>query len=128
MYRIGQKWQENQISVAREHLATAIAQGILSQEYARVQPVPASNRKVVLACVEGNHHALGLMMVADSFELMGWRVLNLGANMPTRSLVEMICEAPPDLVGLSVSLPHHFTAAHEVIAAMRNRLGEAAPG
>ena len=33
MYRIGQKWQENQISVAREHLATAIAQGILSQEY-----------------------------------------------------------------------------------------------
>ena len=127
MYGIGQKWQENRISVAREHLATAVAHAILAQEFAWVQPVAPSNRKIVLACVEGNQHALGLMMVADSFELQGWQVQNLGPNTPTRSLVDLVCETRPDMVGLSVSLPLHFPAAREAIAAMRDGLGESCP-
>jgi MerR family transcriptional regulator, light-induced transcriptional regulator len=124
LYGIGQRWQENRISVAREHLASSIAHEILTREYARVPLTPGSNRKVVLACVEENQHALGLVMIADAFELSGWEVCNLGANTPTRALVDLVAETQPDVVCLSVSLPFHYPAAREAIDSLRARLGK----
>ena len=115
LYRIGQKWQENRISVSREHLATAIAQSILARGYSQAQPVLPRYGRVVLACVAGNNHDLGLTMVADALEQEGWEVLNLGANNPTGSIVTLVRETGPQLVGFSVSLPQHFSAARETI-------------
>jgi methanogenic corrinoid protein MtbC1 len=116
LYRIGQKWQENRISVSREHLATAIAQSILARGYSRAQPAQPRHGRVVLAGIAGNYHALGLTMVADALELQGWEVFNLGANNPTESIVTLVRETGPKLVGLSVSLPRHFSAARKTIA------------
>ena len=127
MYRIGQKWQLNQVSVAREHLASSTAGAILAQELLRAVPSPSLNRKILLACVDGNQHALGLVMVADAFELSGWEVFNLGASTPSASLVDLVCETRPDVVGLSVSLPLHFPAARDAMAALRARLGRDCP-
>lgn len=115
LYRIGQRWQENKISVSREHLATAIAQGILARGYSHAQPAQPRKEKVVLACVAGNDHALGLTMVADALELDGWEVFNLSANNPTKSIVATVRETGSKLVGLSVALPRHFSAAREAI-------------
>ena len=100
LYRIGQKWQENRISVSREHLATAIAQSILARGYSHAQPVLPRNGKVVLACVAGNDHGvLGLTMVADALEQEGWEVFNLGANNPTGSIVTMVPRLAPSSSG-----------------------------
>ncbi len=128
LYRIGQKWQENRISVSREHLATAIAQSILARGFSRAQPAPPRHGRVVLACVAGNNHSLGLTMVADALELEGWEVLNLGANNPTESIVTLVGETGPKLVGLSVSLPQHFAAARETIQRLTAQGGEGRPG
>lgn len=126
-YRIGEAWQENKVSVAQEHIATTIAHSILAREFAHAQPEPRVNRKAVLACVEGNHHALGLQMVADAFELQGWEVRNIGANTPTSALVRFVREDDPHLVGLSAAMPHHLPAARGAIARLHSELGEACP-
>ncbi len=127
LYRIGQKWQENRISVSREHLASAIAQSILARGYSQAQPAPPRHGRVVLACVAGNNHALGLTMVADALELEGWEVFNLGANNPTESSVTMVRETGPKLVGLSVSLPRQFSAARETIHQLAAQGGAGRP-
>ena len=127
LYRIGQKWQENQISVSREHLATAIAQSILTRGYSNAQPATRRLGKVVLACVAGNDHALGLSMVADALELEGWEVFNLGANNPTESILTMVRETGSKLVGLSVCLPQHFSAARQVIQQLNGQPEEGRP-
>jgi MerR family transcriptional regulator, light-induced transcriptional regulator len=126
-YRIGEGWQENKVSIAQEHLATVIAHSMLAREFAHAQPEPRVDRKAVLACVEGNHHALGLQMVADAFELQGWEVRNIGANTPTSALVGFVREDDPHLVGLSAAMPHHLPAARAAIARLRSELGEACP-
>jgi len=123
LYDIGREWQENRVSVAQEHLATAITQTLLAREFARVEPAPPNGRKVVLACVPGNHHSLGLRMVSDAFELAGWDVRFLGADTPVPSLVALVRGERPDLVGLSVALPHQLAAAREAIAGL-NALAE----
>ncbi len=127
LYRIGQKWQENRISVSREHLAAAIALSILTRGYSHAQPAPPRNEGVVLACVAGNDHALGLTMVADALELEGWEVFNLGANNPTESIATMVSETGSRLVGLSVSLPRHFSAARETIHQLTAQGGAVRP-
>jgi MerR family transcriptional regulator, light-induced transcriptional regulator len=115
LYRIGQKWQCNQVSVAQEHLATAIAQAVMIQGLLNAQPATAIGRKILLACVQTNRHAVGLQMVADAFQLSGWSVNYLGADVPTTSLVSYAIDWKPDVIGLSVSLPHQLRYAKAVI-------------
>ena len=108
-------------------MATAIVQSVMTVGLLR-SPLPtAINKRVLLACVEGNNDAVGLRMVADAFQLSGWDVQYLGANVPTIALIKHIGEWKPDLVGLSVSFPQQLRVAKAVAAQMNARFGEARP-
>jgi methanogenic corrinoid protein MtbC1 len=127
LYLIGEKWQANQVSVAQEHLATAIVQAVMTVALLRSPPSAPTGKRVLLACVEGNHHALGLRMVADAFQLGGWDVQYLGANVPIPALLAQTAEWQPDLLGLSVSFPQQLRVVRTVIAEMQRRFGNARP-
>jgi methanogenic corrinoid protein MtbC1 len=119
MYEIGQRWQESRVSIAQEHLATAISQSLLAQAYATIEPAEPNGRKVLFACVEGNHHVLGLRMLSDNFELRGWNVQFLGADCPTRALVQQVDLFTPELLCLSVSLTQQIPIARRAIQHLR---------
>lgn len=123
LYGVGLKWQTNKVSVAQEHLATAIAQALMTQALEDVEVPPSNGRTVLLACVEGNTHALGLQMVADGFQLAGWGVQYLGANVPTADLLAHIDQLRPDLLGLSVSFAHQLSMVRTIIARLSASLG-----
>jgi methanogenic corrinoid protein MtbC1 len=127
LYNIGEKWQSNQVSVAQEHMATAIVESVMTVALLRSPPPEHNGKSVLLACVEGNHHAVGLRMVADSFMLSGWEVEYLGANVPTPALVQQVANWKPDVVGLSVSFAQQLGTVKTVIAAMTECLGIARP-
>jgi len=127
LYEVGQRWQHNRISVAQEHLATAICQTLLAGALLRVKPAPPRGQRVLFACVEGNFHCLGLRMVADAFELAGWDSAYLGADVPTIALFRQIESSRPDLVGLSVSLPQQVAVVRELIRMCRFELSERCP-
>jgi len=127
LYHIGEKWQLNQVSVAQEHMATAIVQSVMTAGLLRSSPAATIDKRVLLACVEGNIHAIGLRMVADAFQLAGWDVRYLGANMPTRSLVQHVRDWAPDLVGLSVSFAQQLRTVKEVIVLLDEQIGRSRP-
>lgn len=127
MYRIGEGWQTNQVTVAQEHIATAIVQSVMTIALLRsTLPAPISKR-VLLACVAGNHHTIGLRMVADSFQLAGWEIQYLGADVPTPSLIRQIADWSPDLVGLSLSFAQQMRVVKDIIAQLSGRFGPARP-
>lgn len=127
MAEVGERWQTNRITVAQEHLASAVLQTALARAAAVVPPDPPQRRRASFACVEGNFHAIGLRLVADSFQLAGWDVRYLGADVPTRDLLRHVHDAKPDLLGLSLSMPWHVAAARNVISATRREMGPASP-
>ena len=127
LHDIGERWQANQVSVAGEHLATAIAQSVMTIGLLRSSPPPMIGKRVLLACVAGNEHALGLRMVADAFQLGGWDVRYLGANVPTTAIIEHTAEWQADLVGLSVSFAQQLPIVKETIARLGARLGDDRP-
>lgn len=127
MYDVGRLWQQNRVSVAQEHLATAVSITVLAQQMASA-PVPSVNGlRALFACAAGNQHAMGLRMVANAFELDGWDSFFLGENVPASSIIAQVREIRPHLLGLSASLPQHLRTLRETIAALRSALGGDCP-
>jgi MerR family transcriptional regulator, light-induced transcriptional regulator len=118
-YEIGRLWQENHISVAQEHLATAISQLAMSHLYRHLPRDPSNGKMVMLSCVEGELHEVGARMAADFLEMAGFDVRFLGANVPSHHLVRMVREQTPDLLALSVTMTYHLPALRDAVAVVR---------
>ena len=127
LYNIGEKWQACEVTVSQEHLSTAIVEAVMTIGLLRSPPPILIGKRVLLACVAGNHHAIGLRMVCDAFQLAGWDVQYLGADVPTEALVGQVVEWKPDLLALSVSFAQHLPTVKEVITQVRARLGSTRP-
>jgi methanogenic corrinoid protein MtbC1/DNA-binding transcriptional regulator YhcF (GntR family) len=126
-YRVGELWQANQISVAREHLATAVTGSVLVEAAAAAPRAPSTGMRVLVACVEGELHDLGARMVADLLELDGFAVRFLGADVPTDSLLAMIDEERPHLLVLSVTMAERLAQLRAAVARLRQVHGSRVP-
>jgi MerR family transcriptional regulator, light-induced transcriptional regulator len=116
---IGRLWQENRISIAHEHMATAVSQRALVFLYERATPAPRTGKRIVMACVEGEQHELPARMLADHLELAGYDVAYLGANVPTDSLLAVVRGAPVDVVALSVTMSFNVGGLRGAVLALR---------
>ncbi len=125
---IGRLWQENEISVAEEHLATAITQIAMGRLYTEFcMATGRSGRTLLAACTETEKHEIGLRMICDLLELQGWDATYLGASVPPDSLVAMVLRDRPDVLALSASIAPHLPQLRSVIQAVRAATGEAVP-
>lgn len=126
MAEIGALWARGEIDVAQEHVATAIAHRVLVRLYDALHAaVPGSRERVVLAAVEGQHHTLGLRMVADVLEGAGFDVLYLGGNVPVKALGDFVARHRPALVGLTFRSCAGADHSHEALQALTRACPEA---
>jgi MerR family transcriptional regulator, light-induced transcriptional regulator len=118
LYDVGELWERGRISVGTEHLATAITESLLNLAYPRLFAQPRVGLSAVVACVANEYHQIGGKMVADLFELRGWRGYFLGANSPLCDVCALIREKQPEVIALSVtvafSLDSLLRAAEEI--------------
>lgn len=115
LYEVGRLWEQNQITVATEHMATAITEGILNEFYPEIIPEEYNGKKVVLTCVTNEEHQVGIKMVADIFELHGWESYFLGVGAPTSELIKFIKEHNPTYVAISLSVYFNHKTLNEMI-------------
>ncbi|MDP3615502.1 MAG: cobalamin-dependent protein, partial [Rubrivivax sp.] len=127
MYEVGRRWQENIVSVAQEHLATALSQTWMARARALATAAPDNGGRVLFACLAGNHHVMGLRMVADAFELDGWATHSAGPDTSLAALLAKVRQIRPHLVGFSVSLPQHLRGVRDAVAGLRAELGRDCP-
>ncbi len=124
---IGRLWQENRISIAQEHMATAISHVVLAHLYDRAPRADTNGKKVLVACVEGELHDLPARLAADALDLAGFEVRYLGASVPVHALLSMIDQVKPDLVALSVTMAFNAAALREAVARVRAHTGGRLP-
>lgn len=115
MYRIGKLWESNKISVAEEHLATAIVGRIMTALYPRFAVFEATKGKAIVSAVPNEFHEIGARMVADFMEMDGWDVTFLGANTPTRDFMDILKRQKPIVVALSVATVFNLERARQII-------------
>jgi DNA-binding transcriptional MerR regulator len=97
---IGQSWEDGHMSVATEHLASGYLRRRLLAWMASA-PAPRPIPPVVLACVPGEWHEGGLLMLGVLLRRRGVPVSYLGQNVPFIDLAAFIKETPPSVLVLT---------------------------
>lgn len=119
LYRVGERWENNQITVAEEHLATSVAEAVMNELFPQLVNKTRLKKRVMLACVENELHQVGVKMVADVFEMKGWDSFFLGTNVPVRDLVSYARKIRPDLFALSASIYFHMPVLQNMLSMIR---------
>ena len=125
LIEVGRLWETNTITVAQEHMATAVTQYVMAQVFDRIVPPDVSRGSAVLTGVPGEMHHIGPMMIADMLEAHGYRVQFLGSNVPVPAVVAAIRDARPDVLGISVTMMfnlHHVSRLIESVRALGHPL------
>ena len=119
MREIGRLWQENEMTVAEEHLATAITMSVMMRLSLHTVLRDGAPRLMIAACSETERHEIGLRMLCDLLDAEGWETVFLGPSVPAESLARMVRERRPDVVALSASIAPHLPQLRTTIAALR---------
>ncbi len=119
LYDVGELWEYNKISVATEHLASAIVEAILNELYSKIILQEKFNKTVIVACVENEFHQIGIKMISDIFEMNGWHTHFLGANTPTNELISFTKSIKPDMLAISLSIYFHLPILENMIQRIR---------
>ena len=117
---IGERWSTEDISVADQHLATAVAVRLVSRLGARFRRPGRSRGTIVFGAPRGELHSLPIAIVSDLVRLQGYDVLELGANVPPEAFVVSATRTPRLIcVGIGVTRPELLGSAQEVVDAVR---------
>lgn len=120
LVRLGDLWSRNKITIAEQHVATALAQSVLSALYPEF-PWPPPGPRALIACVAGEHHQLGARMVADLLTLDGWDGVFLGADVADDVLLDRVAQTRPGLVVLSLTMATSRGALASLVARLRRQ-------
>lgn len=118
---VGRLWHMNELTISEEHFATNTTRHVMSQLAAFLPQKPARNRAAVVCAVQGNTHDIGARVIADFLEADGWRVIDLGADVPVEDIAASIDIFNADLVAISAMLGIHIRAAELAIQAVREQ-------
>ena len=127
LYEIGRLWETNQITVADEHMGTAITQYVMSNLYRLMEISETQLGKIVMTGVQGELHQVGANMVSDVLEADGWNVLFLGTNVPPEGVLQSIRQHGADLFGISSTMFFNIPKVIQLVEAVRREFGESTP-
>lgn len=121
MYRIGSLWEENKISVAQEHMATAITQFVIAQLYPLIELPQNSRERIVITGAQGEFHQVGSNMVADVLEMSGFEVRFLGTDAPMNAVLDAIAEHEAGILGISATMLFNVPNVMRLVESVRKK-------
>ena len=127
LHRVGALWEMNRISVAQEHIATAITQYAIAAIYPKLVPAEIHRGNMVVTGVAGELHQIGANLVADAMEATGWTVRFLGTNLPHSSILSTIEEISADVLCISTTIVANLPSVADLVRVVRSKLNGRAP-
>lgn len=104
LQEIGQRWREGTVSIAQEHLATAVFRRVLGW-LLRVYEVNHAAPRLVVATPPRQLHELGAMLAGAAAAAQGWDVTYLGADLPVAEILSSARQVAANGVALSIVYP-----------------------
>ncbi len=124
---VGRMWVLGEAPIADEHFASQLAGQVLALLQTRVPRVPADAPHVVAFAVSGNLHDLGIRIIAQRLQLAGFRVTNLGADLPASDVPWALSGRRCDLLAVSATMLLHLSQARAVVEMRNAQLGALPP-
>lgn len=119
MYKIGELWENGKISVADEHASTEMISRIV--DWLAVQEIKGENKDqcAISMSIYCEQHTLGIKMVASYLDIIGYRSIYMGNNLPANELIAIIKKEKPKILALSLTLKSHQDSLVNIIKLIR---------
>ncbi len=118
---IGRLWHIGNVSIGEEHLVTSTTQRAMAVIAQTSGQKESNGKTVIAAAVASNAHDIGVQAIADLYQMAGWRVIYLGADIPVPDLAPMVSYFDADLLLLSATLDVQIPQVKKTIADVRLR-------
>ena len=120
MYKIGEDWADNTISIATEHVASNVAQTLVKIIMDKV--TGNANKKKILICVPlGEEHHLGCDVLETYLSIKGFKVYNIGTSIPTESILSFIEYNNPEIILISITLEDNISAGQRLVKKIKEQ-------
>jgi DNA-binding transcriptional MerR regulator/methylmalonyl-CoA mutase cobalamin-binding subunit len=100
LYALGQRWAQRPSGVAEEHFFCAWLRNKLGARLHHGQGLKRG-KPIILACLPDENHEIGLLIFTLGVLELGFRVIYLGANMPTRQIIHVVTHTHAQAVVLA---------------------------
>jgi methanogenic corrinoid protein MtbC1 len=117
LQRIGDAWHAGNVTVAQEHFASNFVRARLDSLNRQVVPFQSAPA-VVLACVEGEHHEIGLLALSAALRVHGLRTIYLGADTPDADLLRVVEDTQPAVLALNAGSPEGAARLEAIIPSL----------
>lgn len=121
LVEIGERWRGGRMTIAQEHLATAVVHQVLGW-VREMAEAGAAAPVLVAATPPGQIHEGGALLAAATAAAEGWRVTYLGADLPVDEIAEAARRTAARAVALSIVHPTDDPAVGDHIRALRQAL------
>ncbi len=111
MESIGARWAAGELEVADEHRATVVVQRLLGRLGPQLNRRGRSRGTVVVGSPSGEQHSIPSAVLADLVRADGWSVIDLGADCPASSFIQVVKQSDAVAVLLSISHEDSLPAA-----------------
>jgi len=105
MYRIGQKFSQNKVFVPDLLMAAKAMKAVMNhlRPFFQSGAVKAKGT-FIIGTVAGDLHDIGKNLVSMTVEGAGWKVVDLGVDIPAEKFMNAVKENPGSVLGLSALL------------------------
>ncbi|MCR5785211.1 MAG: homocysteine S-methyltransferase family protein [Eubacterium sp.] len=120
---VGEKYEKGTIFLPQLiNAANAACEGfeIIKTRIANSGGTSVSKGKIVIATVEGDIHDIGKNIVKIVLENYGYKVIDLGRDVPVQTVVDKVLEEDIKLVGLSALMTTTVESMKRTIEALRS--------
>jgi len=119
MYKIGDEWATNKISIATEHVASNVAQTLVKIIMEKSEG--SGKKKKILICVPlGEEHHLGCDVLETYLTIKGFKIYNMETSLPTEDILSFIDNNKPELVLVSITLEDNLAAGQRLVRKIKD--------
>ncbi|MFW9867728.1 MAG: B12-binding domain-containing protein [Candidatus Thorarchaeota archaeon] len=121
--KVGELWEEGEFFLPELMRGAQIMQNCLEILIPHLEKdsKDISNGTIVLATIEGDIHSIGKTIVGTMLRAYGFKVYDLGADVPAERIVNVAIEKDADIIGVSALLTTTMFGQKKVIEILKER-------
>ncbi|RDJ32338.1 MAG: histidine kinase [Crenarchaeota archaeon] len=120
MYKIGDLWESNELSVATEHVSSNIAKELVSIITERNSVIKKKD-KILVCTPSGEEHNLGCNVIQSFLQSKGYHVYNISPSAPTESVLSFISDKKPHAVFVSITLEDNIKSGQRLVSKINSQ-------
>lgn len=123
---IGLRYLDGRLSIAQEHLATAVIRAHLDDQRTLVTS-PGQAPTILVTTPQNQMHEIGALIVSIVAAIQSWNVLYLGPNLPAAEIVTAVIRSGASALALSIVHPLDDKLLVKELRLIRQGLGPSFP-